>query len=150
MGDPAGIGLEITLRAWLERSDKGLDPFVVFGDKDVLAAARAHARPCRSHRGRRRAERSAGGIRRRAACVAQPASGRRPRRAIGDPANAAGIVHAIEAATASVVRGEASAIVTDPIAKHVASRAPTFPSRPHGVSRRARRAAPSGQALPAR
>jgi len=37
MGDPAGIGLEITLRAWLERSDKGLTPFVVFADKDALA-----------------------------------------------------------------------------------------------------------------
>ncbi len=36
MGDPAGIGPEITLRAWLERSDKGLEPFVVYADKDTL------------------------------------------------------------------------------------------------------------------
>ena len=50
--------------------------------------------------------------------------------AIRDPANAAGIIHAIEAATAAVVRGEASAIVTNPIAKHVV-RSADFPFPGH-------------------
>ncbi|MCK9911788.1 hypothetical protein MXD81_21715, partial [Microbacteriaceae bacterium K1510] len=46
MGDPAGIGPEITLRAWLERNERGLEPFVVFADKDVLAErARQFALP---------------------------------------------------------------------------------------------------------
>ncbi len=49
MGDPAGIGPEITLRAWLERSDRGLGPFVVFGDRQVFAErARLWASPFRS------------------------------------------------------------------------------------------------------
>ena len=41
------------------------------------------------------------------------------RAGVGDPANAAAVIEAIEAATAAVVRGEAAAIVTNPIAKYV-------------------------------
>ena len=42
MGDPAGIGPEITLRAWLERNERGLDPFVVYADRDVLGERARH------------------------------------------------------------------------------------------------------------
>ena len=36
-GDPAGIGPEITLRAWLAREEHGLAPFFVIGDPDFLS-----------------------------------------------------------------------------------------------------------------
>ncbi|MGO7917304.1 hypothetical protein ACC702_38550, partial [Rhizobium ruizarguesonis] len=36
-GDPAGIGPEITLMAWLRRRELGLPPFFLIGDPDVLA-----------------------------------------------------------------------------------------------------------------
>ncbi|MFD1746154.1 4-hydroxythreonine-4-phosphate dehydrogenase PdxA [Rhizobium helianthi] len=37
-GDPAGIGPDITISAWLERRTLGLQPFLFFGDPAVLAA----------------------------------------------------------------------------------------------------------------
>jgi 4-hydroxythreonine-4-phosphate dehydrogenase len=36
MGDPAGIGLEITLKAWLQRSPAGLAPFCFYGSAAAL------------------------------------------------------------------------------------------------------------------
>ena len=37
MGDPAGIGLEIAIRAWGERFERALPPFVFHADPDTLA-----------------------------------------------------------------------------------------------------------------
>ena len=37
-GDPAGIGPDITLAAWLRRDELGLPPFLYIGDPDVLRA----------------------------------------------------------------------------------------------------------------
>ncbi|MEO8420346.1 MAG: 4-hydroxythreonine-4-phosphate dehydrogenase PdxA [Hyphomicrobium sp.] len=118
MGDPAGIGPEITLRAWLERSDRGLEPFVVFADQDVLAERARHlglAVPITAVKTPGEAlEAFRGGLPVLHAPVAV-----RVRPGVGDPANAAAVIAAIEAATAAVVRGEAAAIVTNPIAKYV-------------------------------
>jgi hypothetical protein len=36
MGDPAGIGPDIALLSWLERSRRGLPAFVLYGDPQVL------------------------------------------------------------------------------------------------------------------
>ena len=36
MGEPAGIGPEIILKAWLASEREGIAPFVVFGDPDLL------------------------------------------------------------------------------------------------------------------
>ena len=47
-----------------------------------------------------------------------------------DPANAPAVVAAIEAAVAAVVSGEAAALITNPIAKHVL-RAADFPYPGH-------------------
>lgn len=118
MGDPAGIGLEIAARAWLERRDQNLHPFVLFADADAV-----------SERARQL------GLSVPVATIASPAEAAdvfstalpvrpvalacRPRPGDPDPANAAGIIAAIEAATAAVVGHEASALVTNPIAKHV-------------------------------
>lgn len=37
-GDPAGIGPDITLAAWLRRGELSLPPFLFLGDPNVLAA----------------------------------------------------------------------------------------------------------------
>jgi 4-hydroxythreonine-4-phosphate dehydrogenase len=37
MGEPAGIGPEITLKAWLMRKDEGLPPFFVIGATEIYA-----------------------------------------------------------------------------------------------------------------
>ena len=38
MGEPAGIGPEIVLKAWLASEKEGIAPFVVFGDPELLAS----------------------------------------------------------------------------------------------------------------
>ncbi len=45
MGEPAGIGPEITVKAWQTRREAGVQPFVVYGDPDVLSSA-ARALDC--------------------------------------------------------------------------------------------------------
>ncbi len=37
MGEPAGIGAEITLKAWLKRDDDGIPPFFIIADAGHLA-----------------------------------------------------------------------------------------------------------------
>jgi 4-hydroxythreonine-4-phosphate dehydrogenase len=114
MGDPAGIGLDITLLSWLARVRHGLPAFAVYGDADALRArakrlglevpiasigaaheardAFAHALPVR-------------------AVAARPHS-------LSASTGGSGIVvAAIEDATAAVARGEALALVTNPATK---------------------------------
>lgn len=118
MGDPAGIGLDITLMAWSWRAARKLPPFVLFGDPDALAeraqtlgiavqvetVAKPSAADCNLDR----------------AVPVIPVS--LPKRAMpgrADPANGSAVIDAIEMATSAVMRGEASAVVTCPIAKSV-------------------------------
>jgi 4-hydroxythreonine-4-phosphate dehydrogenase len=42
MGDPSGIGLDLTITAWTMRDELNLPAFIYIGDIHVLAA-RAHA-----------------------------------------------------------------------------------------------------------
>jgi 4-hydroxythreonine-4-phosphate dehydrogenase len=111
MGDPAGIGPDIALASWLQRSRHELPPFVVYGDLDVFAE------------------------RARKLGLSVPL---RPIADLGDVAGAfdfalplwpvpistpglpgadAAVVAAIEAATAAVAAGQALALVTNPIVK---------------------------------
>jgi 4-hydroxythreonine-4-phosphate dehydrogenase len=111
MGDPAGIGPDITLIAWSERAKHSLPSFARYGDRDVLA-----------HRARRLGlavpVRTVGSLAEAAATFAGalpvwplPVSGP------GAEASDAAVVASIEAATAAVARGDALALVTNPIIK---------------------------------
>ena len=118
MGEPAGIGLEITLAAWRDRLARSVPPFAFFADPE---AVRARARliglevPIEIVD---RAERAGEvfvdrlpvwPVRLEAeACPREP-----------NPANTGAVIAAIEHAAAAVVRGEAAALVTNPIAKSV-------------------------------
>lgn len=118
MGDPAGIGLDITLLAWRDRAHNGLPPFVLFAAPDAVTQ---RAREL--------------GVALRVAAVGDlqaavhafadrlPVSPVTLAGAVraGEPAveNAGAVIHSIELATAAVVRGEAAAVVTNPIAKSV-------------------------------
>lgn len=122
MGDPAGIGLEITCQAWRERHRRDIPPFVLVGDADALGA---RARTCGW-------DIPVGIVATPAEAVAcfqdrlpvwslalkAPVHAGRP-----DPANADAIIAAIDRATAAVCCGEAAAIVTNPIAKSVLHKA---------------------------
>ncbi len=113
MGDPAGIGLELAVRAWAER-DAASPPFFLVGDGDALA----------------RAADRAGLTRPKITDAASSVSGDElfvlhtplaAEEAPGAPncANAPATIAAIERGVAAVRAGDASALVTLPIAKSV-------------------------------
>lgn len=118
MGDPAGIGLEITLQAWRQRHERGLGPFALFADPDAVDA-----------RSRRLGWRVPITVVDELPAASRCFSAQLPIVAIRqrveahpgrpDAANAAAVIQAIESATAAVARGEAAAVVTNPIAKSV-------------------------------
>jgi 4-hydroxythreonine-4-phosphate dehydrogenase len=113
LGDPAGIGPDITLLSWLERDAHALHPFAVYGDADAL-----HERARILKLDVPLAE-----------VAGLPEAGRRfphalpvVRGARGVPlvpaaGPDAGIVDSIETATAAVLAGAALSLVTNPIAK---------------------------------
>jgi len=116
-GDPAGIGPELALAAWLQREQRGIPPFAYLGDIAILSKLAERVGlsiPLRSV-GWGEAE----------ACFAaafpvieldnrSPAQSGRP-----DPANAAGVIEAIERGVEAAEAGRAAALVTNPIAKSV-------------------------------
>ena len=116
-GDPAGIGPDITLTAWLRRDELGLPPFLFIGDPGVL---RARARllgldvaivetAC------------AGAVAAfdQALPVLPVSSGGNVIPGTPAPATASGTITAIETAVALSMAGDALATVTNPIAKSV-------------------------------
>jgi len=118
LGDPAGIGPEITLRAWRERDEHGLAPFAVIGDPalfQALAAQSGIAAPIATIKTIEDAVTAfAHGL--PVLPLANPvqAVARRP-----DKANAAAIIESIETAVVLARAGRASCVATNPIAKHV-------------------------------
>jgi 4-hydroxythreonine-4-phosphate dehydrogenase len=129
MGDPAGIGPDITLMSWLERDAAALPPFAFVGD-EVLLAERAR------QLGADVPVEVIGSLR-EAAAIFPKALPVLPCRlgepvAAGKPSHSAApaITAAIERAVALCLNGEAAAIVTNPVAKHVLAKA-GFPHPGH-------------------
>ena len=117
-GDPAGIGLDIALGAWLARGEHKLPPFALYGDARALAD-RAAALGLSVHVETIPTVADALHAFARALPVvsvplAAPVVPGSP-----DRRNAAAVIAAIERATADVASGAASALVTNPIAKSV-------------------------------
>ncbi|PWC53160.1 4-hydroxythreonine-4-phosphate dehydrogenase PdxA [Azospirillum sp. TSO22-1] len=116
MGEPAGIGGEIVLKAWAERRSTGVPPFVVLDDPDRLtrlASLIGLAAPVRAVAG----PEEAGAVFDSALPVlplalAAPVEPGRP-----DPANGAAVIAGIDRAVELVRAGRASAVVTNPIQK---------------------------------
>ncbi len=118
MGDPAGIGLELTLKAWIARADRSLFPFVIFADPDALTQrARSLGFDVRLEVVTTVA--AADGIFHKALPVMRVSLAAPVRAGMPDTRNGAATIVSIEAATAAVMAGEASALVTNPIAKSV-------------------------------
>ena len=122
MGEPAGIGGEIALRAWLERGDAGLPPFYLIDDParlTALAARLGWSVPVAAIAAPQEAPAIFAG-----ALPVLPVGGTvhalpgRP-----DPADAELVIAAIDTAVADVCGGRAAAIVTNPINKDVLYRA---------------------------
>ena len=118
MGDPAGVGPDIAILAWLRRDSEGLTPFALYGDPGVIAA-RATSLGVSieiaeidsltdAHRAFARALPVIN------VPVAADVAAGKP-----DSANAKAVIAAIDSAVAAVASGDAAAIVTNPIAKAV-------------------------------
>ena len=121
MGEPAGIGGEIALKAWLCRSD-GVPPFYVIDDPDRLAALAARfgwSVPLRVIDAPERALAIFSD-----ALPVMPVDGE-VRAAPGhpDPADGALVIGAIECAVAAACAGRVGAVVTNPINKEALYRA---------------------------
>jgi 4-hydroxythreonine-4-phosphate dehydrogenase len=121
MGEPAGIGVEIALQAWLRRSD-GVPPFYLIDDPArVTALSRQLGWETRVQAIAGPGEASATFA---AALPVLPVGGTvkgtpgRP-----DPADAPLVIGAIDRAVAQVRAGRAGAVVTNPINKDVLYRA---------------------------
>jgi 4-hydroxythreonine-4-phosphate dehydrogenase len=115
MGEPAGIGGEITLRAWLDRRD-GVPPFYLIDDPDRMASlARSLAWVVPIQPIEEPAQAAATFD--KALPIFPVGSAIRARAACPDPEDAPAIIGAIETAVRDVRSGRAAALVTNPIHK---------------------------------
>jgi 4-hydroxythreonine-4-phosphate dehydrogenase len=129
MGDPAGIGADITLMSWLRRDAEGLRPFVFVGDAALLvdrAEQLGLSVPVATVFAAREAVTVFG-----AELPVLPCPLPEPvRPGIPSVSAATAITTAIERAVALTLNGETAAVVTNPIAKHVLAKA-GFPHPGH-------------------
>ena len=114
MGDPAGIGPELILRAWLARTPDAA-PFVALADPGALRALAQRLGAEAPIATVTPAE--ANGVFARALPVVPLAAPADARPGAPDPAFAAATIESIERAVGYVRSGEARAVVTNPIAK---------------------------------
>jgi 4-hydroxythreonine-4-phosphate dehydrogenase len=117
LGEPAGIGPDITIAVWLKRFELGLPPFYLIGDARFIArraAALDVKLPVAEVSPREAVTTFASALPVVDAGVTVTAPPGRP-----DESSAPVAIAAIRRAVADVFAGEAGAIVTNPIAKNV-------------------------------
>lgn len=115
MGEPAGIGGELTLKAWSERHADGDTFFTIDNTERLRDLARALGQNIPVQTIGDPVE--ATGVFAHALPVLDIALGTAPRPGAPDPANAAAVTAAIETATALAMAGKIGGIVTNPIQK---------------------------------
>ncbi len=120
-GEPAGIGLDITIEAWLRRNELKLPAFYLLGDSDLLAH-RAKVLGLKLTLAEVSAGEAAGVF---ADALPVVATGYRTTARPGHPddTSAGAAMASIRQAVGDVTAGQASAVVTNPIAKSVLYRA---------------------------
>src|SRR5580704_11735948 len=120
-GEPAGIGPDITLKAWLRRKELKLPAFYLLGDREFLAR-RASSLGLKVELAEVRAEDALATFADALPVVATGhAATAQPGQPDGSSADAA--IASIRQAVGDVVAGRAGAVVTNPIAKSVLYRA---------------------------
>ncbi len=116
-GDPAGIGPDITLNAWLRRRETDPPPFLFIGDPAVL---RARADLLGLHVPLQETDAAgASALFREALPVLPLSAGASVAAGKPDPATAEGTIGAIETAVRLCMDGAVSSVATNPIAKSV-------------------------------
>jgi 4-hydroxythreonine-4-phosphate dehydrogenase len=117
IGEPAGIGPDITIKAWLRRNELKLPAFYLLGDRDFLQR-RASALGLKVRFADVRAEGALDAFADALPVVAtgHPASAQP---GLPDDSSAEAATASIRQAVGDVLAGRASAVVTNPIAKSV-------------------------------
>jgi 4-hydroxythreonine-4-phosphate dehydrogenase len=120
-GEPAGIGPDITIKAWLRRDELQLPPFYLLGDRDFLdRRARALGHTVRFADVR---PEDASAVFPDALPVVATGHAATARPGHPDDRSAEAALSSIRQAVADVAGGRAGAVVTNPIAKSVLYRA---------------------------
>jgi 4-hydroxythreonine-4-phosphate dehydrogenase len=121
LGEPAGIGPDIAIKAWLSRNELKLPAFYLLGDRDFVAK-RAKILGLNIELACVSAEQAVAAF---ASALPIVATGRVATAQPGQPdeTSAEAALASVRRAVADVVAGQASAIVTNPIAKSVLYRA---------------------------
>lgn len=120
-GEPAGIGPDIAISAWLQRNELDLPPFYLRGDRHALAE-RARTLGLKAEFADSTPETALGDFPRALPVVATgEAATARPGQP--DDSSAKAALASIRQAVADVAAGKAGAVVTNPIAKNVLYRA---------------------------
>ncbi len=121
LGEPAGIGPDITIKAWLRRNELNLPAFYLLGDRDFIAS-RAKTLQLDIPLADVIAEDATRAF---AEVLPVVATGQPATASPGKPddTSAQAALASIRQAVADVVGGRAGAVVTNPIAKHVLYRA---------------------------
>ena len=116
-GEPAGIGPDITIKAWLRRNELKLPPFYLLGDRDFLNH-RAKVLGLKVELADARAEDAVATF---ADALPVVATGHAATAQPGQPdkTSADAAMASIRQAVGDVIAGRASAVVTNPIAKSV-------------------------------
>ena len=120
-GEPAGIGPDITIEAWLRRNELKLPAFYLLGDRDFLN----HRAKALGHKVKLAEVRAEDAVATFAEALPIVATGHASTARPGQPDNtsADAALASIRQAVGDVVAGRASAVVTNPIAKSVLYRA---------------------------
>jgi 4-hydroxythreonine-4-phosphate dehydrogenase len=121
LGEPAGIGPDIAIKAWLRRNELKLPPFYLLGDRDFVARRAAILGLDVDLAGVSAAE----AVSTFASALPVVATGSVATAQPGQPdeTSAEAALTSIRRAVADVAAGHASAVVTNPIAKSVLYRA---------------------------
>ena len=121
LGEPAGIGPDIAIKAWLRRNELKLPAFYLLGDRDFLGN-RAETLGLKIRLADVRPEDAVGAF---ADALPVVATGQlaTARPGLPDHTSADAAMASIRQAVGDVIAGRASAVVTNPIAKNVLYRA---------------------------
>jgi 4-hydroxythreonine-4-phosphate dehydrogenase len=116
MGDPAGIGIEITLKAWSRRQEAGLGPFFLVADVDAVRREAAETGISVPITPLENPGAASAAFANALPVLHRPLTGRIVA-GTPDPAHAPAILGAIDTATDLTTEGRANALVTNPIHK---------------------------------
>jgi len=115
LGDPAGIGPEIIAAAWSQRKELNLPPFFVVGGADVLEAAAASRKLDVMAQMIERPSECAAAFERNLPVLGEADGSFSPSSPTSEGATLA--MHSLAEATRCALLGQASAVVTAPVAK---------------------------------